>query len=153
MIRRVGTDREWQSVAIHDRHDFHAFSAPRRPNLLATALRRCERGVDEAFRLIDLALLAQSNVKCVLGASILLLSGCAELSGNDPSKSGPGCAGACATEYDQCTKAMAAFPRRARTGRPAGRRALGPAGASPPGAITGSATPPAPPAGSHEAPP
>src|SRR5438309_8724415 len=59
MIRRVGTDREWQAVAIHDRHDFHAFSAPRRPNFLATALRRCERGVDEAFRLIDLAFLAQ----------------------------------------------------------------------------------------------
>src|SRR5256886_3760054 len=47
MIRRVGTDREWQAVAIHDRHDFHAFSAPRRPNFLATALRRCERGVED----------------------------------------------------------------------------------------------------------
>ena len=39
--------------------DFHAFSASRRPNLLATALRRCERGIDKAFRLIDLAFLAQ----------------------------------------------------------------------------------------------
>src|SRR5256885_11398581 len=58
-------DREWQAVAIHDRHDFHAFSAPRRPNFLATALRRCERGVDEAFRLIDLAFLARSEERRV----------------------------------------------------------------------------------------
>ena len=55
----VGTDRERQAVATHDRHDFHAFSASRRPNFLATALRRCERGIDEAFQLIDLAFFAQ----------------------------------------------------------------------------------------------
>jgi hypothetical protein len=48
-----------QAVTIHDRLDFHAFSASRRPNLFAAALRRCERGIDEAFRFIDLAFGAQ----------------------------------------------------------------------------------------------
>src|SRR5207244_12779133 len=59
VVRSVSTDRERQAMAIHNRHDFHAFSASRRSNFFATALRGCERGIDEAFRLIDLAFLAQ----------------------------------------------------------------------------------------------
>src|SRR2546430_14766227 len=59
VVRSVSTDRERQAMAIHNRPDFLAFSASRRSNFFATALRGCERGIDEAFRLIDLAFLAQ----------------------------------------------------------------------------------------------
>src|SRR5579862_1536278 len=47
-------------MTIDYRHDFHAFSAPSRPNLLAATLGRCKRRVDIALRLIELALRAQS---------------------------------------------------------------------------------------------
>jgi len=46
--------------------DFHAFSAPRRSNLLTTTtLGRCKRGIDEAFRFIDLAFFAQRFARSV----------------------------------------------------------------------------------------
>ena len=38
MVRGVGADRERQAVAIHDRHDFHAFSTLGRSDLGASAL-------------------------------------------------------------------------------------------------------------------
>ena len=56
MVRRVRGHRQRQAVTIHNRHDFHAFSASRWPNLLPAALRRGERRINVAFRLIDLAL-------------------------------------------------------------------------------------------------
>jgi hypothetical protein len=59
VVRGVRRDGERQAVPIHDRHDFHAFSAPRRPNLLATTFGRGERGIDITLRLVDVALLAQ----------------------------------------------------------------------------------------------
>src|SRR5215831_923125 len=59
MIGSVGAHRERQTVAIHYRHDFHAFSAPRRANLDTATLRRRERGIDEALRLINLAFITQ----------------------------------------------------------------------------------------------
>jgi hypothetical protein len=60
MIGRMGADRERQAVAIDDRHDFHAFSASRRPNLLAAALRRCERCIDVALGFVNRTLVAKS---------------------------------------------------------------------------------------------
>jgi hypothetical protein len=72
MVGRMSGNRERQSVAIHDRHDFHAFSASDRANLLVTSLRRGQACVDVALRLVQLALIAQ-NVRhlCERGANDL----------------------------------------------------------------------------------
>ena len=59
MVRGVGADRERQAVAIHDRHDFHAFSTLGRSDLGASALRHHEGGVDEAFFFVKHAAFAQ----------------------------------------------------------------------------------------------
>ena len=48
MVRRVGADRKRQSMAIHNRHDFHAFSALRSSDFQPAA-RHNEGCVDEAF--------------------------------------------------------------------------------------------------------
>ncbi len=46
MVRGVGADRERQAMAIHDRHDFHAFSTLGRSDLGASALRHHKGCVD-----------------------------------------------------------------------------------------------------------
>ena len=53
MVRGVRADRERQSVAIHYRHDFHAFSALCRPDLGAATFRHDKRRIDEAFFFIQ----------------------------------------------------------------------------------------------------
>src|SRR5690606_29288571 len=53
MVRRVRGDRQRQALAIHNCHDFHAFSALCRANLLPAALRRSKGGVDVALRLVN----------------------------------------------------------------------------------------------------
>src|SRR5690349_13927801 len=60
MISRISTDRERQTVAIHNRHNFHAFAASRRANFLSATLRRCEARINKALRFVDFSLLAQS---------------------------------------------------------------------------------------------
>ena len=40
-------------MPLHNGHDFHAFTALRVANLVATAFRRDKGGVNEAFRLIE----------------------------------------------------------------------------------------------------
>src|SRR5262245_16194827 len=59
MVRGVGADRERQAVAIHDRHDFHAFSTLGGSDLGAPALRHHESCVDEAFLFVEHAAFAQ----------------------------------------------------------------------------------------------
>ena len=59
MVRRMRADRQRQPVAIHNRQDFHAFSAFGRAYFIATALGKGEGGVDEALPLIDHPLLPQ----------------------------------------------------------------------------------------------
>lgn len=55
MVCGVRGHRQRQAVTIDNRHDFLAFSASRRPNLIAAALRGGKRDVDVALRLIDTA--------------------------------------------------------------------------------------------------
>ena len=55
MVRRVRADRERQPMAIHNRHDFHAFSALGRPDFCPAAFRHHERRIDEAFFFIQRA--------------------------------------------------------------------------------------------------
>jgi hypothetical protein len=59
MVGGVGADRERQAVAIHDRHDFHAFSTLGRSDLGASALRHQESCVDEAFFFVEHAAFSQ----------------------------------------------------------------------------------------------
>ena len=49
MVRRVRADRERQSIAIDNRHDFHAFSALRSSDFQPATLGHNEGCVDEAF--------------------------------------------------------------------------------------------------------
>ena len=53
VIRRVRTDGQRKPMPLHNGHDFHAFTALRVANLVATAFRRDKGGVNEAFRLIE----------------------------------------------------------------------------------------------------
>lgn len=46
-------------MAIHNRQDLHAFAAFREPHGIATALGGRKRRIDEAFALVDHAVLAQ----------------------------------------------------------------------------------------------
>jgi hypothetical protein len=64
MVRRVRADRERQSMAFHNRHDFHAFSALRCSNLRPATFGHDERRIDEAFFFIQCAFVAKliSNV-------------------------------------------------------------------------------------------
>ena len=43
----------WQTVPIHDFHEFQPFSTLRRPDFRASALHHCEGRVDEALLLVD----------------------------------------------------------------------------------------------------
>lgn len=49
MVRRMRDDRERQSMAIPNRHDFQAFSALRRPDFCPATLGHDERRIDEAL--------------------------------------------------------------------------------------------------------
>jgi hypothetical protein len=49
MVRHMRADRERQSMAIHNRHDFHAFSALGRSDLRAPTLSHHEGCIDDAF--------------------------------------------------------------------------------------------------------
>ena len=59
MVRRVRADRERQSMAIHNRHDFHALSALRSSDFRPAALGHDERCVDEAFFFVQGASIAK----------------------------------------------------------------------------------------------
>lgn len=52
MIGGMRADRERQTVAIHNRHDFHAFSAFCRSDLIASALGRGECGINKRFAFV-----------------------------------------------------------------------------------------------------
>src|SRR6201984_2423326 len=56
MVRCVRADRERQSMAIHNRHDFHAFSALRCSNFRPATFGHNERRIDEAFFFIQRAI-------------------------------------------------------------------------------------------------
>ena len=49
VVRCMRTDRERQTMTIHNRRDFQAFSSFRRANVRATALGHCKGRVDKAF--------------------------------------------------------------------------------------------------------
>src|ERR1700722_3942076 len=55
MVRRVRADRERQPMAIHNRHDFHAFSALRWSDFRPATFGHNERRIDEAFFFIQRA--------------------------------------------------------------------------------------------------
>ena len=59
MVRRMRADRERQSMAIHNRHDFHAFPALRCSNFRPATLGHDERRIDEAFFFIQRAFVAK----------------------------------------------------------------------------------------------
>lgn len=59
MIRGMRTDRERQPMAIDNREDLHAFTTAGFPDVVPAALCHGERGIDEAFALVDRAGLAQ----------------------------------------------------------------------------------------------
>src|SRR6266487_1207782 len=59
MVRRVRADRKRQSMAIHNCHDFHAFSALRCPDLCPAPLGHNEGCVDEAFFFVQCASVAK----------------------------------------------------------------------------------------------
>ena len=59
VVGGMRADRERQSMTIHDRHDFHAFPALRRPDLRPATLRHHERRIDEAFFFIQRAFVAK----------------------------------------------------------------------------------------------
>src|SRR6266568_6689577 len=65
MVRRVRADREGQSMAINNRHDFHAFPALRRSDFGPATFRHHERRVDEALFFIQRAFVTKlvSNVR------------------------------------------------------------------------------------------
>src|SRR5262249_54351764 len=59
MVRRVRADRERQSMAIDNRHDFHAFSALRNSDFQPATLGHNEGCVDEAFFFVQYASIAK----------------------------------------------------------------------------------------------
>src|SRR6516225_2896743 len=59
MVRRVRADRERQSMAIDNRHDFHAFSALRSSDFQPATLGHDEGCVDEAFFFVQYASIAK----------------------------------------------------------------------------------------------
>ena len=59
MVRRVRADRERQPMAIHNRHDFHAFSALRWSDFRPATFSHNERRIDEAFFFIQRAFVAK----------------------------------------------------------------------------------------------
>src|SRR6476661_6322324 len=65
MVRRVRADRERQSMAIHNGHDFHAFSTLRSSDFQPAALGHNEGCVDEAFFFVQCTSIAKlvSNIR------------------------------------------------------------------------------------------
>src|SRR5215813_1991808 len=59
MVRRVRADRERQSMAIDNRHYFHAFSALRSSDFQPATLGHDEGCVDEAFFFVQYASIAK----------------------------------------------------------------------------------------------
>src|SRR5215471_3314063 len=59
MVSRVRADRERQSMAIHNRHDFHAFSALGSSDFQPATLGHNEGCVDEAFFFVQYASIAK----------------------------------------------------------------------------------------------
>jgi len=59
MVCRMRADRERQSMAIDNRHDFQAFSPLRCPDFCPTALRHDEGRIDEALLFVQRASLAK----------------------------------------------------------------------------------------------
>src|SRR6266498_3074673 len=59
MVRRVRADRKRQSMAIHNRHDFHAFSALRSSDFQPATLGHNEGCIDEAFFFVQCASIAK----------------------------------------------------------------------------------------------
>jgi hypothetical protein len=59
MVCRMRADRKRQSMAIDNRHDFHAFSALRGSDLRSAALGHNKRCVDEAFCFVERATVAK----------------------------------------------------------------------------------------------
>src|SRR5580700_7334798 len=59
MVRCVRADRERQPMAIHNRHDFHAFSALRWSDFRPATFGHNERRIDEAFFFIQRAFVAK----------------------------------------------------------------------------------------------
>src|SRR5438093_7714171 len=59
MVRRVRADRERQSMATHNRHDFHAFSALRSSDFQPATLGHNKGCVDEAFFFVQYASIAK----------------------------------------------------------------------------------------------
>src|SRR5215471_16681160 len=59
MVRGMGAHRERQAMAIHNRHDFQALSAPRRTDFRAAALGYHKGCVDEALFFVERAVLAK----------------------------------------------------------------------------------------------
>ena len=59
MVRGMRADRQRQAVAIDNCHDFQAFAAFRRANLGTATLGHREARVDEAFFLVERALVAK----------------------------------------------------------------------------------------------
>ena len=109
MVRGVRADGERQAMPIDDRHDFYAFSALRRTDLLAAPLRGCERGIDEALRLVD-APSSRSVFASSVSAARTLRSGTTAESDDAPSCSLGSTAEACATAR-RCSGSTAPLPR------------------------------------------
>ena len=59
MVRCVRADRQRQPMAIHNRHDFHAFSALRWSYFRPAAFGHTERRIDEAFFFVQRAFVAK----------------------------------------------------------------------------------------------
>src|SRR5436189_4580159 len=59
MVCRVRADRERQSTAIHNRHDFHAFSTLGSSDFRPSTLGHDEGCVDEAFFFVQCASIAK----------------------------------------------------------------------------------------------
>src|SRR5215510_1114325 len=53
MVRRMRADRERQAVAIHNRHDFHTFSALGRRHFGSATLGHREGRIDKAFFFVE----------------------------------------------------------------------------------------------------
>src|SRR6476620_9014996 len=65
MVRRARADRERQSMAIHNGHDFHAFATLRSSDFQPAALGHNEGCVDEAFFFVQCTSIAKlvSNIR------------------------------------------------------------------------------------------
>ena len=65
MIGRMRTDRERQSMSIHNRQDLHALAAFGEVHRVAAALGRGKRRIDEALAFVDRAFSRSVLASCV----------------------------------------------------------------------------------------